>query len=319
MRILITGATGLVGSEIVRLCHTRGIAINYLTTRKDKIQKSDDFRGFLWNPAKDEIDPACFKGVGAIINLAGASISKRWTASYKKEILASRVDSLRTLYRALKQTNSTEIQSFVSASAIGIYPSSQTQYYSENEEGMDTSFLGEVVYKWEKEIAVFQSFDMAVAQIRVGLVMSGQGGALPEIAKPVGNYMGAALGTGQQWQSWIHCTDLARMFLFIVENGLQGTYNGVGPNPVTNSKLVREIAKVMERPLFLPNIPKFAIRLLLGEMAYLLFASQRVSSKKIEEEGFVFNFRNICRTLEHIYGEETPKSTQTVIQKEFLS
>ena len=131
-------------------------------------------------------------------------------------------------------------------------------------------------------------------------MLSEKGGALPQIAKPVKNYVGAALGTGEQWQSWIHVEDLARLFLFLAEKELNGIYNGVAPNPVTNKRLTREIAKVLKRPMFLPNVPAFAIKLFMGEMATILFASHRVSSHKVEKHGFNFRFQNICSTLEDL-------------------
>jgi len=206
------------------------------------------------------------------------------------------------LYGALENGTYEEVKSFVSASAIGIYPTSQGNYYDESCEQVDDSFLGEVVAKWEKEIDTFKTLNLNVAKVRVGLVMSNSGGALPEIAKPVKYGLGAAFGTGNQWQSWIHITDLAKMFLFLGENKITGVYNGVAPNPVSNTKLVKEIAKALQKPFFLPNIPKFVMKTILGEMSYILFASQRVSSKKIEEEGFNFRFRNICSALEDIYA-----------------
>ncbi len=320
MRILISGATGLIGRKIVDLCRSQGIAVNYLTTSKDKIISDDNYKGFHWNPNSGEIDMDCFKEVDAIINLAGSSISKRWTSNYKKEIISSRINTVRTLYDALKKIDNDRITSFVSASAIGIYPNSLTSYYSEDEKEVDQSFLGEVVAAWEKEIDTFTSFDFSVAKIRIGLVMASDGGALPEMAKPIKNYVGTGFGSGEQWQSWIHISDLARIFLFAVENRLQGIYNGVGPNPVTNNKLVKEIAKVLDRPLLLPNIPKFVMKTILGEMSYILFASQRVSSKKIEEEGFIFHHSNICKTVEQIYNKENKKESQDeLFQKEFLS
>ncbi len=304
MRILITGATGLVGSEIVRLCHEQNIGVNYLTTNKNKIVSKSNYQGFYWNPDAQEIDLNCFKGVSAIINLAGASISKRWTPNHKKIVLSSRIDTLRTLKKGVSQIDSSAITSFVSASAIGIYPDSLSNFYTEDEKNVDDSFLGEVVEAWENEVDAFQIFDFNICKIRIGLVMSANGGALPEIAKPIKQYAGAAFGSGKQWQSWVHITDLARQFLYLIEHQLDGVYNGVGPNPITNAKLVKEIAVVLQKRLFLPNVPKFAMKILLGEMSYILFASQRVSSKKIEEEGFVFHFQNICQALEDIYGKE---------------
>lgn len=319
MKILITGATGLVGSEIVDLCRERDIAVNYLTTHREKIVSKNNFQGFYWNPDKNEIDLDCFEGVTAIINLAGASISKRWTGAYKKEVLSSRINSIRTLYKALQNIDHSGITSFVSASAIGIYPNSLSDFYEEGQMKVDQSFLGHVCQVWEKEIDTFDSFNFNVAKIRIGLVLSTNGGALPEIAKPIKNYVGAAFGSGNQWQSWIHIEDLSRMFLFVSENNLQGVFNGVGPNPITNGKFVKEIAKVLNRPIFLPNIPQLVMKTLLGEMSYILFASQRVSSKKIEEEGFMFDHRNICRSLENLYFRKDRESVcGTPYNKEYL-
>jgi len=292
MKVLITGATGLVGTAITAACHKKGIAVNYLTSNRNKIVSEEGYQGFFWNPAANEIDLACFEGVTAIINLAGASISKRWTAAYKKIITASRVNVLQTLYNGIEKTDTTTIKSFVSASAIGIYPDSLTAFYEENETLVDDSFLGDVVQQWEKEIDRFKAFEFPVVKVRIGLVISADGGALTEIAKPIRLYAGSAFGSGNQWQSWVHIHDLARLFLFLIEKEYQGIYNGVAPNPVTNTKLVKAVAHVLKKPLLLPNIPKFVMKTLLGEMSYLLFASQRVSSKKIESEGFVFKYRN---------------------------
>ncbi|NHF57900.1 TIGR01777 family protein [Flavobacteriaceae bacterium TP-CH-4] len=319
MKVLITGATGLVGSELTSLCRSRGIAVNYLSTSKDKLVTEETYKGFYWNPDSQEIDMECLNGVSAIINLAGASISKRWTSEHKRKVLSSRINTLKTLHKALKRIDTTNISSFVSASAIGIYPDSLSEYYEEDDNRVDDSFLGDVVAAWEQEADTFTGFGFPVAKIRIGLVMSKEGGALPEMAKPIKYYVGAAFGSGQQWQSWIHIHDLARIFLFVVENTLEGVYNGVGPNPVTNNKLIKEIAKVLKKPLFLPNIPQFVLKTILGEMSYILFASQRVSSKKIEEEGFVFDHQNICKALENLYSEPgTTENDTTIYRKEYI-
>jgi len=147
-----------------------------------------------------------------------------------------------------------------------------------------------------------EHFGFLVSKIRIGLVLSKDGGVLPELEKPIKSYLGATFGNGKQWQSWIHISDLARLFLFIVKNQLSGTYNGVSPNPITHAKMVNEMAKALNMPLFLPNIPRFMMQWILGEMSYLLFASQRASSKKIAEEGFVFDYPNIGNALQHFYN-----------------
>ena len=326
MRVLITGATGLIGSEIVRLCQSQKIAVNYLTTSKAKIASKEDYKGFYWNPERGVIDSKCFNGITGIINLAGASISNRWTDRYKEIIRSSRVNTLRTLHTALlkhrtaQPENFNNITSFVSASAIGIYPNSLSNYYTEEETEVDDSFLGEVVRLWEREADAFKEFNFSVAKVRIGLVMSSNGGALPELAKPIKAYVGAAFGSGQQWQSWVHITDLARIFLFVLDHKLSGIYNGVGPNPITNNKLVKQIAKVLNKPLWLPNIPKFAMSTLLGEMSYILFASQRVSCKKIEEAGFAFNHMNVCMALDKIYKSSPDRDqAKNNYAKEFSS
>jgi uncharacterized protein (TIGR01777 family) len=135
------------------------------------------------------------------------------------------------------------------------------------------------------------------------LVLANDGGALPEIVKPVKLGAGAAFGSGDQWQSWIHLRDLASLFLYTLENNLEGIFNGVAPNPVTNKDLTKSVAEVLEKPLILPNIPKFAMKLVLGEMHILLFESQRVCSKKIEDEGFQFKFANLKPALEDLLLE----------------
>tara|TARA_R110002126_G_scaffold207607_1_gene354598 strand:- start:1265 stop:2227 length:963 start_codon:yes stop_codon:yes gene_type:complete len=320
MKVLITGATGLVGSELVSQCHEKGYDVNYLTTSKKKIVSELNYQGYFWNPTTAEIDKNCLDGVSVIINLAGSSISNRWTKEYRQEIIDSRVNSLELLKSTLHKTENHSVNSIVSASAIGIYPNSLSDYYTEEEPKVDNSFLGEVVDVWENKIDEFESLGLKVAKVRIGLVLSNDGGALPEIAKPVNYYAGAAFGSGEQWQSWIHISDLAGIFLHIASYKLEGVYNGVAPNPVTNIKLVKEIAKVLNKPLFLPNIPKIVMHTILGDMAYILFASQRVSSKKIEEEGFIFHYANICQALGDIYESDNKcVDSKTKITKEYVS
>ncbi|MEJ2584198.1 MAG: TIGR01777 family oxidoreductase [Robiginitalea sp.] len=300
MKVLITGATGLVGSALVSELRQAGIHVHYLTTRKEKIRDEVDYKGFHWDPEQNAIDLNCFEGVSVIVNLAGANIASRWTPSYRKKIQQSRTDSLQTLKNGLSGKVSHQVEYLLSASAIGIYPSSLTDFYTEETRAVDPGFLGETVVKWEQGAKEFSGIGIPQGIMRIGLVLAGQGGALPEMARPIRLGVGSPLGSGQQWQSWIHIRDLARMIRFCLEERLEGVFNAVAPNPVTNQKLTREIAAVLGRPLWLPKVPAWALRMVLGEMSRLLLASQRVSSEKIEAEGFEFEFKNVHRALEDL-------------------
>lgn len=300
MKVLITGATGLIGKEIVKRCHEQDISVHYLTTSKDKIKSQDAYKGFYWDPNKNEIDSDCFKDVDAIINLAGAGIAKRWTKSYKKTIIESRVQSLQCLKTALSKVQNHHIKHILSASAIGFYPDSLTKYYDESCTKQSPTFLGDVVAAWENAVNEFSELGLLVSKVRIGLVLDANEGALPQMAMPIKFGLGSAFGSGEQWQSWIHVHDLSRIFVYIIQNELEGIYNGVAPNPITNTELTKAIAKTLDKPLFLPNIPKFLMKLVLGEMHIMLFESQRVSSKKIEDAGFDFTYPNVHPALEAI-------------------
>ena len=301
MTVLITGATGLIGQEIVKKCHAEGINVHYLTTSKSKLSTDSNYKGFYWNPNNNEIDHNCFDGVSAIINMVGASISKRWTDSYKTILLESRTKTAQLLQNTIK-THNYKIDQVVSASAIGIYPTSLVNYYEETTTEISDTFLGKVVHEWEAAVDGFKDLGCKVAKIRIGLVLAKDGGALPEIVKPIKFGAGAAFGSGKQWQSWIHIKDLASLFVFALQNNFEGIYNGVAPNPVSNKELTKASAKVLRRPLILPNIPKFVMKLVLGEMHILLFESQRVCSKKVEAQGFDFKYVNLKPALEDLLG-----------------
>ncbi|AWM14358.1 TIGR01777 family protein [Flavobacterium sediminis] len=299
MKVLITGATGLIGSELVKLLLQRGVKVNYLTSSKSKLIKEENYQGFYWNPDKGEIDLDAFEEVECLINLAGATVSKKWTPAYKQEIIESRVLSTRLLYQSLLK-DSFDIKQIISASAIGVYPSSETTIYTEESNQIDNSFLGCVVAKWEDEVKNFAKLGIRVSFVRIGLVLAPDGGALTEMLKPIKLGLGATFGSGKQYQSWIHIKDLARIFSFIMDNELEGIYNGVSPYPVTNEVLVKSIAQTLDKPLFLPGIPKMAMKLLLGEMHELLYSSQHVSARKILDEGFQFKYSNLDKALQDI-------------------
>ncbi len=298
MKVLITGATGLVGSELVSLLLKNGICINYLTTSENKLQNESNYKGFFWDPDKGIIDEDAITDVDVIVHLTGASIGKRWTEAYKQEILESRVLSTNLLSNLLKNKQH-NVKQFVSASAIGIYPDSLTNIYSEDFTQLDNSFLSHVVQQWENAVDRITQFDnsIKVAKVRTGLVLSGKGGALKQMAKPVRLGLGSGLGSGKQMQSWIHVQDLVNIYFYIINNGLEGVYNAVAPFPVTNNDLIKCIARVLDRPFFMPNVPKFVLDIALGEMSTLLFSSQNVSAKKIIGEGYQFKYLSLEKAL----------------------
>ena len=296
MTILITGATGLVGQELVQLLLKNGHVVHYLSTSKQKVVTEEVYKGFYWDPKTSEIDLNALTNVEVVVHLAGATVSKKWTKAYKQEIIESRVISTRLLFKTL-QENPNQVKQIVSASAIGIYPDSLSTIYHETDLAVDASFLGNVVKQWENEVSQFEKLNILVAKIRIGLVLAKDGGALQEMVKPIKFGVGAAFGSGQQYQSWIHLHDLAAIFSHVIENNRSGVYNGVSPYPVTNEALTQAIAKTLEKPLFLPNIPKFIMKLILGEMHILLFSSQHVSCRKLLDENFQYKFASLDKAL----------------------
>jgi uncharacterized protein (TIGR01777 family) len=297
--LLITGATGLVGKALVKQCLAQGDTVHYLTTRKSKIATQKNYKGFYWNPQDNAIDLACFDGVEVIFNLAGSSIAQRWSKVAKTSILSSRTEALALLHSSI-ETHKFPITQIISASAIGIYPDSKTRYYDEKFQGTDASFLRSVVKSWEGSLKPFQTLGVKTTALRIGIVLDMHEGALPKIMAPIKHYLGAALGVGDQWQSWIHINDLVRLFMFVLESKLEGVYNAVAPNPVQQIELTKLIAKQLQRPLVLPNVPEFALRLMLGEMRAIALESQRVCASKIQNAGFKFDFLELEPALEDL-------------------
>ncbi len=300
MKILITGATGLIGKELVSLLINKGHSVNYLTTSQNKISVKPNYIGFYWNPNQAILDINCLINVDVIIHLAGASISKKWTASYKKEILESRIQTTQLLFSTL-ENNPHQVKQFITASGTAIYPESFNKSYSESTtEVSETGFLANVVKEWEQSTDSFKQLKIKVCKLRTGIVLAKNGGALPEMLKPIQYGLGANMGNGKQIQSWIHIQDLVNAYYFAIQNELEGIFNTVAPNPVSYSELTKTIAKTLGRPLFLPNIPQFFMKFILGEMSVLLFSSKNVSAKKIVDLGFQFRFPNIKEAIQDI-------------------
>jgi len=297
--VLITGATGLVGKALVKRCLSQGFKVHYLTTRKSKITLQENYKGFYWNPQLDSIDISCFEGVDIVINLAGSSIAQRWTKASKSLILSSRKKALELLHSSI-ETHNFRVKHIISASAIGVYPDSKTRYYEEDFQGTDVSFLRTVVRSWEGALKPFKSLGIKTTALRIGIVLDTHEGALPKISGPIKAYIGSALGSGEQWQSWIHIDDLVRMFMFVLETKLEGVFNAVAPNPVQQKDFVQSVANVLERPIFFPKVPEFLLNFTLGEMSAIALESQRVSAQKIQDLGFKYNFHELDAALDDL-------------------
>lgn len=296
--VLITGASGLIGSQLTKMLLNDGYHVRHLSRSK----KDGKVPSFVWDVETRQIDESAFESVNSIIHLAGAGIAdKRWTTERKKQILESRTKSTALL---LEKLNSIvhAVQTFISASAIGYYGFGEKIFSEESEPGTD--FLAEVVRQWEAEVNRFESLNIRTVKIRTGIVLSMEGGALKEIAKPIRYGVGAPLGSGNQHMSWIHITDLCNMFLFALSNDqMHGTYNAVSPTWTTNAEITKVVAKELKRPLILPTVPGFVLRILLGEMADLVLKGSKVSADKIQNAGFTFAYPNLENALKNLLRE----------------
>ena len=301
MKILVSGATGLVGSVLLKQALAQGHEIHYLTTRKNQLNAISAAKGFYWNPKQNEINLKCFEGVEVLIHLAGASISQRWTTKNKKEILDSRVDGTSLLVKALKQLKGNHrLKQVVAASAIGIYPSSFSAIYTEDYTPQSNSFLEEVVIAWEKAEDGFAALGINLCKLRIGLVLTKKGGVLGPLKIPTWFGLGAAFGNGEQTQSWIHVDDLVTLSLQAAKEQWEGIFNAVSPQPVSQKEFTKILAKAMRRPYFMPSLPQLPIRLVMGEMSTLVFNSQNVSATKVLQKGYKFQYPELFPAIKSL-------------------
>jgi uncharacterized protein (TIGR01777 family) len=298
--ILITGGTGLIGSKLSSLLISKGYQVRHLSRNP---VSSELIKAYYWDLNKSTIDQQAFEGVDAIIHLAGAGIAdEKWSSKRKKEIVNSRVDSTQLLFDYVSKMQK-PIQTFIAASATGIYPNSPTKLFNENAHAA-TGFLGDCCTQWEEKIAQFESIGIRTVKLRTGIVLAKTGGALPKMANPIKLGVGSAIGNGQQWMSWIDEDDLVNMYLYALENkSLNGAYNAVSPEPCSNEAFTKTLAKTLHRWILLPKVPAFFIKILLGEMSIIVLGSTKVSAEKILAAGFEFKFENLAKSLDKIYHE----------------
>ena len=287
-KVLIAGGTGLVGSRLTTMLREKKYEVFHLSRSS---HPSSDVPTFRWDPHSGFIDEGSLKEMDYVVNLAGAGIAdKKWTLARKKVILESRTQSTQLLAKALKE-QAHKVRAVMAASAIGYYGYDTGGIWKKEESRFGDDFLATVTKEWEAAIDEIAQLGLRTVKLRIGIVLSEKGGALKEMAKPIRWGVGAPLGRGDQFMSWIHLDDLCRMFIFAMENeNLEGIYNAVGPHPDTNSLITKTLAEVLKKPVILPNVPGLVLKLMLGEMASMVLGGSKVSAEKITKAGFEFDF-----------------------------
>lgn len=294
-KILISGATGLVGKKLARKLFERGYQVEILV--RSKPEKKSDFKSYVWDYEKGFLEEGALDNTYIFIHLAGATISKRWTESYKKEVYNSRVDSAQFIYEEM-QKKGIYPEAVISSSAVGIYGQLTSQQIFSETDPPAQDFLGKVCEDWEQKAHQFEKLGSRVVCVRTSTVLSETGGALEVLKKPIEMNFGAALGSGDQYFPWIHLDDLVNIYFKAVEDvSMNGAYNAVAPDFINNRELTKKIASHLGKKIWLPNIPKFIIKTILGEMSVLALEGSRISSKKIENAGFKFIYNNIDSAL----------------------
>lgn len=291
--VLITGGSGTIGMRLSELLSEEGYAVRHLSRKLTGREKYDSF---VWNIEEGYIDPAALIDIDHLIHLAGTGIADgRWTEDQKREILASRVDALDLLWEKISEHH-VSLKSMTSASGINYYGygSNQKIYTESDSPGVD--FLSEVCIKWERAAQQFEVL-CPVCRLRTAVVLSPKGGALEKLAQPIRFGFGAALGSGQQWMPWIHLDDICRMYIHSIKKALHGPFNATADEQVTNEQFTKLTAEILRKPLWLPKVPAFALKLLFGEMAEMLLHGNRCENEKIKETGFEFRYGGLKEAL----------------------
>jgi uncharacterized protein (TIGR01777 family) len=297
--ILITGGTGVIGRRLTQLLQEQGYQVSYLSRSSESVP---NVKVYQWDIKKGHFDPQAIMTADHIVHLAGAGVAdERWTDKRKNEILNSRTQSTELLAQALAK-NSHKVKSFVASSAIGYYGSDTGDRPLNETSSGGSDFLAQVTRAWERSEDQVAALGIRTVKIRTGVVLASDGGALPKLAQPIRLGAGAPLASGQQYISWIHLDDLCRIYIQALQDeSWQGVYNGVAPGPVTNESLTHAIANVLHRPLILPNIPAFAIKLMFGEMATTVTGGNYVLNKRIADEtSFQYQFADLNLALENL-------------------
>lgn len=299
MKILIAGGSGLVGSNLTRMLVDQGHEVRLLSRKK---HPNDLASVFTWDIQEKTIEEGALDGVDAVVNLAGSGIAdRRWSSQVKEELFSSRIESVKCLFINIKNRDQKPAV-MVTASGKDYYGILPFDTESSETDSAGGSFLGRLCSDWENEAGRFEELGIRTAQLRIGLVLDKDKGALAKLAQPIQLGLGAPLGSGKQVMPWIHLDDICRLVIHVLNTGsASGPFNTVGHNAVTNEEFNKILAKVLKKPLWLPNVPAFVLKLLLGEMADLVLTGNYVRNKKILDTGFKFKFEYLEEALKEIY------------------
>jgi uncharacterized protein len=300
-KILITGGSGMIGTALTHQLLEKGHQVNHLS-RKPIEETNGNLQIFLWNIEDGYADPTSIRGVTDIIHLAGENIGeKRWTAERRTKIISSRTESIRLIFKLLRENPDHQVRSIISASASGYYGDRGDEVLTEGS-GPGKGFLSETVIEWEEAVQEGKELGLRVVMLRCGIVLNKDEGALPQLEKPMRAGFASALGTGKQWVPWIHIEDLAALYLFILTSEhLQGPFNACAPEQINNERLTQEVRKRLGWSVPMPNVPAFLLKAALGKMSELVLASTRMSSYRIEAAGFTYRYPTVQQCLDELY------------------
>jgi len=289
----------LVGSRLSMMLKERGYQVWHLSRQ---IQENTSFPRYFWNPQKNEIDFEVLNSCDYLIHLAGENIGKgRWTPKRRKAILDSRILSAETLFKNLAPDY--KLKAFITASAIGYYGAVTVPGIFEEKDPPGNDFSAQVCQQWEAASDHFSQKGIRTVKVRIGLVLSAEGGVLSRLGPLIKMGLGAPIGSGRQFMPWIHIDDLCEIFIKSIEDEeIVGAYNAVAPEHVNNSDFTKIIAKSLKKPFWLPNIPGLIMKLRFGRMSAILLNGSRISSRKIVAAGFSFKFPKLEEALKQVYS-----------------
>ncbi len=294
--VLITGGTGFVGKHLTDLLIGSGYSVSILS--RNKKENISDIFYYTWDVENQVIEAEAVLNADYIIHLAGENIAaKRWSAKRKEEILKSREESIQLIYAVLKKNHKVP-EAFISASAVGIYGAFNGQAICTEKTPIATDFLGSTCQKWEAAVDRVGSLGIRTVKIRTGLVLGKDDGFLNKLVPLFKWNLGSALGSGQQYMPWIHVDDLCRIYLLAMTNPqMEGPFNAARNDNTTNSIFSKTLAKLFGHSLWLPNVPAFVLKIMMGEMSKIVLTGRRISSDKIESMGFEFEHKKLEDTL----------------------